>query len=175
MKLRRMSADPHFLKGFICIGFYYSMHPIMSNASRKEWIFYLRFEKRKQRKTLYEILEGPKAKPKRPDSWEDVIDDNNNSVMESGVLENPDEHCYILRVRARSFVQPRQSVLGMRLHEVCNTISVGSAVSLRFVPAHQNTLFCDNNNTIDIGDVADVQLIPWYYPNYATTGANGRC
>ena len=61
---------------------------------------------------------------------------------------------------------------GMRLFEVCSTISVGESLSLKFIPAHQRSLQCDSLVQVNIGDIKSIRVYPWHTPQFHSACKN---
>ena len=53
-----------------------------------------------------------------------------------------------------------------RVTEVCLAISVGQSLSMKFIPPHQNSSYCDNVTVVNLSDVKAIQVIPWHFPQF---------
>ena len=79
------------------------------------------------------------------------------------ICENPDQGKSVLSIVSSSMPDLSVNsniVAGMRLFEVCRTISVGESLSLRFIPAHQRSLHCDSLVQINVGDIKSIRIYP---------------
>jgi hypothetical protein len=149
------------------------------------WKVYIKFQRASKLAESSATVLWDKIKPKvnSLDAWDDedneddIVDNLSMAVNSSALIRelddihhNPESGCSILHMQTTSFCRIPPAINGMRLVDVCKTMT-GSAfqyqrLRLKFVPAHYRFSQCDSLETIVINDIVGMKVYDWYHTHY---------
>jgi len=168
------------LKNLICVSTWQT-----SGSRSGQWKLFVKFRKRNKLASSANAVLWDRIKPKVNSledasegeaSWESMEDDDLAS-SEAALLKelddiyhNPESDCSILHVQTASYSRVPPSIGGMRLVDVCKTMT-GSAfqyqrLRLNFVPSHFGFSHCDSLQSVVVDDIVGMKVYQWFHPNY---------
>ena len=160
--------DVHKLKGSICQQWW--LRQSKTTAGRPEWKLIIKLRRRPPSKPLVHKLTRTLAAPpptKKDRSWDDDEEDGSCLGQDlGGPFDNPEEHCYLVQLHSKTYFYVPPTILGMKLMDVCLSISVGQSIGLSFVPSHQASVNCAGVESVQVCDLVSAVLVPWYFPHY---------
>ena len=175
---RPFETDPHVLAGGVCMEFW---HRKSTSGISSHWSYFIKFQKRHRmalgKKRLWERVESSrKSVMQVADSWEAFSGGDENSAKD--LLWNPDDGCSTLHIQSSSFSKLPSSMVGLRLAEVCLTMSGAGfryqRLALRLVPSHLGTASSSSDGLVTaiINDIVAMRVYEWFRPQYEVAASN---